>query len=238
MIYFSDFGVSYSDPNLNFTKLLMGFEGADGSTAFVDESPIGRTADIGFAGNAQIDTAQFKFGASSLLLDGTGDGISVADSPDWTIGTGPFGLDVWQRPSVSTGARWIMGQGTNLSNGTDRSFALWTFNGIPRFSYIPTGSTTWVDGVVGSVAMPNSAQSMLSLDRDSSNVMRLYIDGVVQASATVAADIKAVASDFRIGQSSDGQYGYAGHLDELRVMNGAAPWGGAFTPPTAAFDRL
>lgn len=71
---------------------------------------------ITFHGNAQLDTAQKKFGASSLLLDGTGDYLSIPDSPDWnfsqetqlsSIGGGLFstvdivnvivGIDFWFR---------------------------------------------------------------------------------------------------------------------------------------------
>src|SRR3990172_3889690 len=48
---------------------LLHFEGSDASTSFIDDYGNTWTA----AGNAQLDTAQFKFGAASLLLDGAGD---------------------------------------------------------------------------------------------------------------------------------------------------------------------
>ncbi len=62
--------ISGGDPFSSSVVLLSGFEGTDGSTTFLDESPAGRALTAN--GNAQIDTAQFKFGASSLLLDGQG----------------------------------------------------------------------------------------------------------------------------------------------------------------------
>ena len=60
------------DPYFANTVLLMGYEGADASTGapgMTDESPAAHgTATV--TGAAQIDTAQFKFGTSSLLLAG------------------------------------------------------------------------------------------------------------------------------------------------------------------------
>jgi hypothetical protein len=51
---------------------LINFEAANGSTTFLDD--FGNTWTP--SGNAQITTAQSKFGTSSMLLDGTGDWIS------------------------------------------------------------------------------------------------------------------------------------------------------------------
>lgn len=63
----------------SYTKLLLHSDGIDGSTNFTDVMGHAIFAN----GNAQIDTAQFKFGGASALFDGAGDGISVADSADW-----------------------------------------------------------------------------------------------------------------------------------------------------------
>ena len=79
----------------NYTKLLLHFDGTDGSTTFVDSSPSGKT--VTAVGNAQIDTAQYKFGGASGLFDGNGDYLSVPDSDDWYFGTGDFTIDAWAR---------------------------------------------------------------------------------------------------------------------------------------------
>jgi hypothetical protein len=65
---------------------LLHFDGVDASTTIVDE--YGNTWSVG--GNAQIDTAQSKFGASSLLLDGTGDyatssSFTSLNTEGWTL---------------------------------------------------------------------------------------------------------------------------------------------------------
>ena len=58
-----------------YTKSLLHFNGSDGSTTITDESGKTWTA----YDNAQIDTAQSKFGGASMLLDGVGDYIKTTD---------------------------------------------------------------------------------------------------------------------------------------------------------------
>jgi len=70
---------------------LLNFEGADASTTMIDDFGNTWTA----VGNAQIDTAQFKFGTSSLLLDGTGDYLT--NSEIVSLGDGSWEISCWVR---------------------------------------------------------------------------------------------------------------------------------------------
>ena len=79
-------------------------DGADASTTFTDLDCDGNGVKALTAqGNAQVDTAQFKFGpsqdgrAGSALLDGTSDGVSAADSPDFDFTGGVWTVDCWAR---------------------------------------------------------------------------------------------------------------------------------------------
>ena len=63
------------------TKLLLHMEGADAATTFPDSSSLG--VSVTASGNAQIDTAQSKFGVASSLFDGTNDYLTVADNAAW-----------------------------------------------------------------------------------------------------------------------------------------------------------
>lgn len=70
---------------------LLNFEGANASTTMVDDFGNTWTAN----GNAQLTTAQFKFGTSSLLLDGTGDYIKSTNFT--TLGDGSWEIAFWFR---------------------------------------------------------------------------------------------------------------------------------------------
>lgn len=75
----------YGEAYNRTSSFVLNFEAADASTSIIDGFGNAFTA----FGNAQIDTAQFKFGSSSLLVDGTTDYIitnSITSLPatGWT----------------------------------------------------------------------------------------------------------------------------------------------------------
>ena len=106
-----------SDPFFSNVVLLMGFQGVDASTGapgMNDESPhLHGTANI--TGAAQIDTAQFRFGTSSLLLPALGDSIFYGNNADWHLGNQPFTIELQVRFQGFTPASFLIGQwGTAL----------------------------------------------------------------------------------------------------------------------------
>ena len=56
-------------------SLLLHGDGTNGSTLIKDSSP--RMNTVTAVGNAQISTAQSKFGGSSIAFDGTGDSLTT-----------------------------------------------------------------------------------------------------------------------------------------------------------------
>lgn len=71
------------------TLLLLPLTGTDGQTRNIkDSSQYNHTVIV--QGNAQIDTAQYKFGDSSLLLDGTGDKIYIPKHSVFQFGYDDF----------------------------------------------------------------------------------------------------------------------------------------------------
>lgn len=77
---------------------LLNFEGTDTSTTMLDD--FGNTWAVN--GNAQLDTAQSKFGSSSLLLDGTGDWIHSNDFK--SLGGDSWEASVWVRWNALPGS--------------------------------------------------------------------------------------------------------------------------------------
>jgi len=77
------------------TKLLLHADGTDGSTDFIDSSPSAHTVDE--KSNAQLDTAEKKFGVSSGLFDGTNDRLEIGDDADFDLSVTDGGFDAWVR---------------------------------------------------------------------------------------------------------------------------------------------
>ena len=82
-------GGGATDPYFSNVSLLLHGDGTNGSTTIIDSSPLPKT--VTAFGNAQISTAQSKFGGSSIAFDGTGDSLTI---PAITF-AGDFTLEAW-----------------------------------------------------------------------------------------------------------------------------------------------
>lgn len=97
------------------TKLLLSMNGSDASTTFTDESDTIHT--VTAVNNAQLDTADKKFGTASGLFDGTLDYLTVPDHTDWDFSGGIWTVDTWIKVSeFGTNSQTIFFQRTNANN--------------------------------------------------------------------------------------------------------------------------
>jgi len=215
-------------PDLNQVSLLH-MDGTDASTTFTDESGKVWTAN----GNAQIDTAQSKFGGASGLFDGTGDWIDTPASDDFNLGSNDFTIDFWFRPSAIA-TNYICGQ-VNASNiSLTQSFRFYILGGVANASFSDGTSAVYMAGtssVTVGVWMHISAVRV-------SGTITLYINGISESTASLA-NIQSSAYKVSIGRAGEFAASYfAGHLDEFRFINGEAKWTANFTPPTSAYTGL
>lgn len=222
------------DPAFSSVVLLMGFEGSDGSTSFVDESSSGKT--VTAVGNAQIDTSQFKYGASSLQMDASGDCLTLADSADWDFGSGDFTVEHFMRMDTSvTSVCGLVSHFTDSSatsawqiqkSGNDLSFTFYDSGG--NFRSCGGSAGTW-----------NANQWYhVAIDR-SGTTFRVYRDGSVVATQTLNYTMQNGSGVLQIGRytPSAAPRPWPGWMDEVRITKGFARYAGAFTPPAAAFPR-
>ena len=168
-------------------------------------------------GNAQLSTAQAKFGSSSLLLDGTDDYVDTTTNLD--LSSGDFTVDVWIRPDNVTGYKGIWQSGTST---TEQSYLLgnqvyWTVN----------PSTI----ITTSVTVNANEWTMLSYEREG-NTHIIYKNGTLEDTATTAN--KQDNGVFSIGKNGFGDFD--GYIDEFRVSDIARYGGSSFTEPTQAFS--
>jgi hypothetical protein len=211
------YAAAATDPNFASVALLLHFEGADASTTFVDVKGKTLTAN----GNAQIDTAQFKYGSSSGLFDGTGDYVDSAASSDYTFGTGDFTIECFAMfANIGATNKFLWGHhsGWGVYTNTDDIFV---FNG--------TSNALLVNNVIAA-----STWHHIAFTRQS-GVMRLYLDGAQIGSNTPNSQ-NFNTTNFRVGAQTSGSGGMNGWIDELRVTKGVARYTGAtYTVPTGPF---
>lgn len=206
-------------------KLLLHMNGTDGSTTFTDSSSSAKT--ITANGDAQIDTAQSKFGGASGLFDGTGDYLSVADSEDWYFGTGDFTIDFWVRFNGTPSASGFLGQHVDSSNfwtlsyGTTGIHLLAWSGGVLQFSHIWTwtpSADTWYH---------------IAAVRNGTNFYA-FIDGTSLGTKTGSNPMPDITAALTIADNIS-YNSLNGWMDELRILKGTAAWTSNFTPPTSEY---
>jgi hypothetical protein len=225
--------IDATDPSFANVVLLLGFEDADGSTSTTDESPT-TPHTFTFNGNAQTDTAQKKFGASSLLLDGTGDYLAVADNADWEF-PGDFTIEAWVRLNAVGSVQTIISDWTPSIGVMGWTFDITAANKLRFHGY---------DGFASYIAQSSSSLTTgqwyhVAADRSGSTV-RVYIDGVFEGAVSDSTTSYAPNQACEIGRrSADNVDLFNGWIDELRVTKGTARYatGASFTVPADRFPR-
>lgn len=214
--------------NDSFTKLLLHCDGADASTTFADVSVGGAHGNATVTGNAQVDTAQSKFGGASLLLDNTGDYLSYATNADWNFGgagAGDFTIDCWIRFNTVAAADALM-SATNGSTGWEIYFGATTLNiwhgaGTEQTLAWTRSTATWYHVAVVRSGSTNTA----------------YVNGTSLGNFASDRDWNNDGNTLYIGgRSAFGGGDTDGWMDEIRISKGIARWTSSFTPPTAAYS--
>lgn len=222
-----------TNPTFANVKFLSGFEGSDGATTATDESATAAT--ITFNNDAQIDTAQFKFGSSSLLLQGSDDYCTVPHSTGVSMGSNTaFTVEAWVRPNAGalSKAQSLIVNKRDGSSAEEFWFAL--YDGKPALTTFSGGSNTG-QALADDVLSADTWYHLVGV-RDGSN-LRLYVDGVLAGSGTTSG-VEANAGNILIGRDgfSTGRE-FDGWIDEVRITNEVFYEPLGFLPPTAAFPR-
>lgn len=212
--------------------LLVHCDGTNGSTTFTDVSPSARTLTAG--STCTVSTTSPKFGTGSATFSTNVDNRITVGAPqtDFNFGAGQFTVEAWGNATVTPNGtpQAVVAQFGGSSN---LGWFLGLNGGSLLFFYSTTGTDTLSVG--GTFAPTLNQWYHLAADRDASNVLRVYVDGVVKASATVSATLFASTQSTLIGNDNNLNRFWPGRLDEVRVTKGTAQYGGAFTPPTQAF---
>jgi hypothetical protein len=174
---------------------------------------------------AQIDTSVKKFGTGSIQFDGTNDKLVIPHQEIHQLGTGEFTVELFVY-FTSTDQR----QGFF---GNDQGWYFQIYDGELEFALS-----------VSAVIERSFSHSInqwyhLAATRDSSNDIRLFIDGTQQgAVVNSTADLRHASNDFHIGNigPATSRLFKGGYMDEIRITKGVARYtGSSFTVPTKAF---
>jgi hypothetical protein len=217
------------------TLFLMHADGSDASTVFTDDNGGRSQKGVQAFGNAQIDTAQSKFGGASLYNDGTGDYIEVVNSNSFSLGTGNFTIELWWRATSRSGSYPPII--TNYNDGYsadkwalfDRHDSYSTKFMFDCYNILNSGAI-----LVSSTSVSNGTWYHLAIVRNGTT-FTLYVNGTSEATYTSSASVDSGNYKNLFLGAVNGNYSN-GHTDEIRISN-SARYTANFTAPTAPFQN-
>lgn len=203
-------------------SLLLSMDGSNGSTTFTDSGAFDFTVTAN--GNAQISTAQSKWGGASGLFDGSGDWLVTQTSSQFAI-TDDFTVEFWIR-AVSTAGAWAIAHinagGANGLHFYNNGSAFLVDNGLAADYSSSAGVIKTTDWTFIAVTK-------------SGTTLRIYADGVLLNSRT--AQSYGTPDRCQIGRYSTGGIipDMNAYIDDFRLTRGVARYTGAThqVPPSA-----
>jgi hypothetical protein len=214
-------------------SLLLHGDGANGSTTITDSSPSPKT--VTAFGNAQISTAQSRFGGASIAFDGvTPTALTVPITSSFWFDSGNFTIELWVRYNTTAGNQLVVGQ----AGGGVSQFIIYT-TGTSLVYYLSVGGTNWEIANGASIGTVATGQWYhVALVRNGSTFTP-YLNGTAGTTSTSSASLFRANTPIQIGsnilQVSDLLNGY---IDDLRITKGVARYTANFTPPTAPFPDI
>ena len=222
------------DPYWGNVVLALHMDGTNGSTTFTDQK--GKT--VTAKGNAQISTAQSKFGGASAMFDGTGDYLEIPASTDMDFGSGDFTIELWYLPGSIAAAQHILTR--KSAAAASDGFILAQSSGDPTKIIVRAGDSSTTGFEVSITCSESLVVGMwyhVAVTR-SGGIFRLFIDGVCQSVGGWGGIIHYASTPTYVGISYDLSTGSVnGYIDDLRITNGVARYIHDFTPPSAQFPH-
>lgn len=216
---------SASDPYWSSVVSLLNFEGADGSTTFVDATGHAWTP----TGNAQIDTS---LGYSAGRFDGSAStSISTPDSDDWDFGTGDFTVEQIVRFNSlpTSGAATLITNYGGVSAGWGLQFRNDAGLGA-RISFARNGDS----GVNYKAWSPSTGQDYHVAASRVGGILYLCADGLVLDSFSAPGSVAASSAALRISGLISGSLIQRPDCwtRMSRVTKGVGRYDSSYSPPT------
>ena len=231
---------SYAPVDEEFDKvsLLLHGDGTNGSTTIVDSSSSPKA--VTAVGDAQISTAQNKFGGSSIVFDGTGDYLTIPPSAEFEFGTDPFTVEFWIYPTTSMTNRAVLATADN-GNFTTGGIDILGSSSNLVFYFATTG------GGAGSIAvsLPTlNTWNYYAFVGVSPTDTRVYKEGTLEGTSGANRSIILTGQNELVVGARHGGAGPGvgpiqnfldGYIDDLRITKGVARYTENFDVPTAPF---
>ena len=173
----------------------------------------------------------------SVEFDGTNDYLSIADSDDFSFGSGDFTIEGFIYPTgipQGTYAALVTpGYSLQLYFMNTNSLSLYMSNNGAGYNMIQTANATGTDSIF------QNEWSHFAFTR-SGNTFRYFINGIEKYTNAVAGAIHNDLTPLGIGDYSTtpGTYEFKGYMSNIRINKGTALYTADFIPPTRELKKV
>lgn len=237
--------ISSTDGNDSFTKILLHCDGVDLGLSFPDTAA-GKSNShtwangnsVGYSDLVYTDATNPKFGTSPLFFPNTSGGsfLTCADDSDFNLGSSDLAIDFQINRGGDTGNRGLFGQANATIASGAATLALLDTAGLITWNLYASGGLAQV---VSTTSINGSVYHHVECFRSGSTI-GIFIDGALDATASVSGSVSDIAEPWRIGRAGDFTFSgfwanFKGRIDEFRMSVGIARHTAAFTPRALAY---
>jgi len=176
------------------------------------------------AGDAKISRFISKNGTHSLYFDGTGDYLAAPSNVNFNFDTGDFTIECYVNWTTVAADKGLVSRYTSSTGWALRYSGL----GL-QFSDGDTGL------LVYATTPATNTWYHYAVTRSGTN-LRMFIDGVLVASATNSTNLTAT-NPLYIGTLAPSTWLFNGYIDDVRITKGVARYTANFTPPSQLLLR-
>ena len=196
-------------------------------------SDSGRNTQVGSTATATINDTSVTPQNYSVVFDGSNDWLEVADSDDYSFGSGDFTIEFWVKPEGTlTNKGYVCKWYTN----GNLEWFVGTNSDIVKFAYSTNGNGYTIQPDSG-YAMQSGVWHHIAVARSGNNV-KLFVDGIQKGSThdDGGATYYDGTDPLVIGANEHGSSSWRmdGKISNLRITKGQALYTSNFTPSTEA----
>lgn len=186
---------------------------------------IGDSSANGYAptlfGNTKLSSTQSVFGGTSLYLDGAGDYITFANATPLQFTGVMFQLECWVYRAASGVVHTIACKGASTTGW------MLQISAADKLTFTVSSSIV----MTSTSSIPASTWAHVSVSRDGSNQMRLFINGVQEATVSNSTSFTQTEV-LTIGADRSVTNFFNGYIQDLRIFNNGVKYIAGFTAPT------
>jgi hypothetical protein len=171
-----------------------------------------------------------QLGSHSAVFNGTNSYLSIADSADFTYGTGDFTIEFWVNFANGAGPQYFY---NHVGGGRQVQIYQAGQDARPIF-YVHDNGTEVAIYQFPTLTDLYTGWHHLAIVRSGTNILGFY-DGVSQSMTVINAigtqSINDPSGALILGSYNTTNNFFNGYLDEFRISKGIARWTSTFTPP-------